>query len=235
MALKLAGFTSNNPVEANASGELKVALSNTTANIGGVRNFSENDTGVVTGTALLRSPEVSQDYRLRVGLDTMLFTDTFNATAQNTGNWKCNFTTMTMTQSAGFLNINAAGTSTVANNFASLQSWRYFPLIGTAPLAVEFTGQITALPTANEVFMAGLGVALGSASPPVDGVWFELTSAGLKGALRYNSGAVDYVTLISDVSTMPLNSNAKYVIVIGERGIVDTSEMRVMVFCVPEL
>lgn len=219
MALKLAGFTSNNPVEANASGELKVALSNTTANIGGVRNFSENDTGTITGSALLKSPEVSQDYRLRVGLDTMLFTDTFNATAQNTGNWKYNFTTMTMTQSAGFLNINAAGTSTVANNYASLQSWRHFPLIGTAPLAVEFTGQITALPTANEVFMAGLGVTLGSANPPVDGVWFELTSAGLKGALRYNSGAVDYVTLISDVSTIPLNSNAKYVMVIGERGV----------------
>lgn len=219
MALKLAGFTSNNPVEANASGELKVALSNTTANIGGVRNFSENDTGTITGSALLKSPEVSQDYRLRVGLDTMLFTDTFNATAQNTGNWKYNFTTMTMTQSAGFLNINAAGTSTVANNYASLQSWRYFPLLGTSPLAVEFTGQITATPAANEVFMAGLGVTLGSANPPVDGVWFELTSAGLKGALRYNSGAVDYVTLISDVSTIPLNSNAKYVMVIGERGI----------------
>lgn len=219
MALKLAGFTSNNPVEANASGELKVALSNTTANIGGVRNFSENDTGVVTGTALLKSPETSQDYRLRVGLDTVLFTDTFNATAQNTGNWKHNFTTMTMTQSAGFLNINAAGTSTVANNYASLQSWRYFPLLGTAPLAVEFTGQITALPTANEVFLAGLGVVLGSANPPVDGVWFELTSAGLKGTLRYNSGSQDQITLIADVADIPLNSNAKYVIVIGERGI----------------
>lgn len=219
MALKLAGFTSNNPVEANASGELKVALSNTTANIGGVRNFSENDTGTITGSALLKSPEVSQDYRLRVGLDTMLFTDTFNATAQNTGNWKHNFTTMTMTQSAGFLNINAAGTSTVGNNYASLQSWRYFPLLGTSPLAVEFTGQITATPMANEVFMAGLGVTLGSSSPPLDGVWFELTSAGLKGALRYNSGAVNYVTLISDVSTIPLNSNAKYAMVIGERGI----------------
>lgn len=219
MALKLAGFTSNNPVEANASGELKVALSNTTANIGGVRNFSENDPGTITGTALLKSPETSQDYRMRVGLDTVLFTDTFNATAQNTGNWKHNFTTMTMTQSVGFLNINAAGTSTVANNYASLQSWRYFPLIGTAPLAVEFTGQITAWPTANEVFMAGLGVALGSANPPVDGVWFQLTSSGLEGVLRYNSGTQDTITLISDVSTMPLNSNAKYVIVIGERGI----------------
>ncbi len=219
MALKLAGFTSNNPVEANSAGDLKVALSNTPANIGGVRSFMENDPGNVTGSVYLKSGEISQDYRLRVGLDTLLFTDTFNATAQNTGNWKHNFTTMTMTQSAGFLNINAAGTSTVANNYASLQSWRYFPLMGTAPLSVEFTGQITAWPTANEVFLAGLGVVLGSANPPVDGVWFELTSAGLKGVLRYNSGSQDQIDLITDVSDIPLNTNAKYVIIVGERGI----------------
>ena len=180
--------------------------------------FCENDPGTITGTPSNKSPEVSQEYRQRVGLDTILFTDTFNATAQNTGNWKHSFTTMTMTQSAGFLNINAAGTSTVANNYAYLQSWRYFPLLGTAPLAVEFTGQITALPVANEVFLAGLGVMTGAAEP-VDGAWFELTSNGLNGVLRYNSGVAQKITLISDVATFPLNSNAKYVMVIGERQI----------------
>ena len=203
-------------VEVTTSNELKVKLSNTDG--GAVRLFCENDPGTVTGTPYLKSPEVSPDFRMRVGFDTILFTDTFNATAQNTGNWKHAFTTMTMTQSAGFLNINAAGTSTVANNFAYLQSWRYFPLIGTAPLAVEFTGQITALPTANEIFLAGMGVAQ-AAAEPVDGAWFELTSDGLKGCLRYNSGTVAKTTLMSDVSGFPLNSNAKYVMVVGEREI----------------
>jgi hypothetical protein len=204
----------------DTSGNLKVALPNTAAQVGSVRMMCENDPGTITGAPMLKSPEVSQDYRMRVGVDTLLFTDTFNAASQNTGSWKHSFTTMTMTQSAGFLNINAAGTSTVASNFAYLQSWRHFPLYGTAPLSVEFTGQITALPGANEIFLAGLGVATGAAEP-VDGCWFELSSNGLQGVLRYNSGVTAKTELISaaNMSGMALNTNAKYVMVVGERGI----------------
>ena len=212
---KIVGSAGTNVAEVNSSNELKV-VGDKTRNSATV--FCENDPGTVTGSPLLRSPEVSQDYRVRVGTDTVLFTDTFNATAQNTGNWKHSFSTMTMTQSAGFLNVNAAGTSTASGNYAYLQSWRHFPLIGTAPLAVELTGQITAAPTANEIFMAGLGIATGAAEP-VDGVWFELSSAGLKGCLRYNSGTTEKTTLIANPATIALNTNSKYVLVIGEREI----------------
>jgi hypothetical protein len=101
-----------------------------------------------------------------------------------------------------------------------LQSWRYFPLLGTAPLAVEFTGQITAYPTANEIFQAGMGVCTGAAEP-VDGIWFELTSAGLYGVIRYNSGVATKTELISaaNLTNLPINANAKYVAVVGEREI----------------
>jgi len=202
----------------DADGQLLVTTNRDPAKAGASIVFFENDDGSKTGTPYNKSPEVSQDFRMRVGLDTVLFSDTFNATAQNTGNWKHAFTTMTMTQSAGFLNVNAAGTSTVSGNFAYLQSWRYFPLLGTAPLAVEFTGQFTAYPVANEIFQAGIGVATGAADP-VDGVWFELTSAGLYGVQRYNSGVATKTVLVADVATLPLNTNAKYVAVIGEREI----------------
>ena len=212
---KFLGNTSGNVAEVNSSNEVKVVTDKDRASIG---FHSENDAGTILGYKVMKSPETSQDFRLRVGTDTMLFSDTFNATAQNTGNWKYSFTTMTMTQSAGFLNVNAAGTSTASGNYAYLQSWRYFPLIGTSPLAVEFTGQFTAYPTVNEVFLAGLGVATGAVEP-VDGVWFELTSDGLKGCLRYNSGVVSKVTLEDTVSDLALNTNAKYVAVIGERQI----------------
>ena len=218
MAIIDGGSNTAGKANVDAGYNLKVTLPTDHDYIGGAKFFCENDDGTALGTPYLKSPEVSQDYRLRVGLDTILFTDTFNATAQNTGNWKHAFTTMTMTQSAGFLNINAAGTSTVANNFAYLQSWRHFPLLGTAPLSVEFTGQITALPTANEIFQAGLGVATGAAEP-VDGVWFELTSNALNGCIRYNSGVTQKIALMSDVSSFPLNTNSKYVMVVGEREI----------------
>lgn len=212
---KLIGYASGNGVEANSSNELKVVTDETRSNI---TAFYENDDGTKLVTRYLKSPEVSQDFRLRVGQDTMLFTDTFNATAQNTGLYKHSFTTMTMTMSAGFLNVNAAGTSTVANNYAYLQTWRYFPLFGTAPLAVETTSQFTNYPTANEVIQFGLGVATGAAAP-VDGIWFELTSDGLKGNVRYNSGAVAQITLIDTIADLDLNQNYKFVAVIGEREI----------------
>lgn len=206
--------------EVNSSNAAKVVTETDVAtnpsNVGAIRAFQENDPGTKTGTPYLKSQEVSQDYRSRVGIDTVLFSHTFNATTQNTGLWKHAFTTMTMTQSAGFLNVNAAGTSTVSGNYAYLQSWRYFPLIGTAPLCIEITGAFTAYPTVNEVFQCGLGVATGAAEP-VDGVWLELTSGGLKGCLRYNSGVVSKQILESTITNLPLNTNTKYSIVVGER------------------
>lgn len=212
---KILGNASNNVAEVNSSNEILTVLNKVRSQ---VTNFFEQDDGTKTGAPYLKSPEVSQDFRLRAGLDTMLFADTFNATAQNTSNWKHSFTTMTMTQSAGFLNVNAAGTSTVANNYAYLQTWRYFPLFGTAPIAVETTAQFTNYPTVNEIIQFGLGVATG-ATEPVDGIWFELTSDGLKGCIRYNSGVTAKITLIGTIADLDLNQNYKFVVVIGEREI----------------
>lgn len=218
---RIEGNTSGNVAEVNAGNQLKVSLETNAASnpayVGGVRNFSENDAGSVLGAAVLKSPETSGDFRLRVGVDTILFTDTFNAAAQNTGMWRHAFTTMTMTQSAGFLNVNAAGTSTVASNYALLQTWKYFPIFGTAPLAVEITCALTSVPLqGNEVYQFGLGVGLAAASP-VDGVWFELTSAGLYGVIRYNSGTA--VSQLLTATPRTLGTNNKYVMVVGERDV----------------
>jgi hypothetical protein len=206
---KLLGNASNNGAEVNSSNEVLV-VGNKDRNQVGV--FSENHDGAIGAAKYMRSPETTLDYRLRVGVDTVVFNDTFNATAQNTANWKHTFTTMTMTQSAGFLNVNAAGTSTVSGNFAYLQSWRYFSLIGTAPIAAEFSCAFSELPIANEVLQFGLGIATGAADP-IDGVWFEYTSAGLKGVTRYNSGTAVKTDL---VSTLSINQVRHFTIVVGE-------------------
>lgn len=199
-------------------GNIKVALTADPIHAGLVRNMSENDAGGLTGTPTLRSAEVSQDYRLRVGTDTVLFYDTFNATAQNISLYKYTFSTMTSTMSAGFLNINAAGTSTAASNYSALQSWRYFALIGTSPLAVEFVEQFDRVPVANEVFLFGLGVTVGAAEP-VDGCWFEYTDAGLKGCMRYNSGVVSKTPPIISCNNVDINTTYKFCMVIGARDI----------------
>lgn len=204
----------------DAHGNIKVALPQATTvagvdqfnQVGSVRFFSENDPGSILGTPYIKSPETSADFRLRVGVDTLLFQDSFNATSQNISNWKHAFTTMTCTQSSGFLNFNAAGTSTVSGNFAHMQTWRHFPLLGTGPITVEFVAQFDRTPVSSEVFMMGFGIAV-NAAQPTDGVWFERTSAGIHGCIRYNGGTV-VSTLLTD-TPFPANTNDKYVIVVG--------------------
>ena len=83
MAVIDSGSSGAGKANVDAGFNLNVALSNTHAYIGGVRLHSENDSGEHTGTPYLKSPETSPDYRMRAGLDTVLFNDVFNATLQN--------------------------------------------------------------------------------------------------------------------------------------------------------
>lgn len=179
--------------------------------IGAVKAYCENDAGSITGSAYLRSPMVSEDNRLSVGVDTPLAQYNFTAGAQNTGDFKHAFTTMTMTQSAGFLNINPA-LATVSGNYAYLQSWKYFTLWGDGSLHNETIGQISAMPPANQILECG--VFLGTAGvAPADGAFFRLTSAGLVGIVSY--GGVETSTGVI-VATLPSVTNGKYKIIISQ-------------------
>lgn len=211
---RIEGNVSGNVAEVDAAGNLKVNLPTGTS-MGGVRMFSENDPGTITGTPLLKSPETSHDHRLRVGGDTLLFSDEFNATAQNTGIYKYLFTTMTTTMLGGFVLFNANSTATTTTG-CYLQTWKHFPLTGTAPLYIEFTGMITATPLANQNFCAGVGIGATATVEPTDGVYFRLTSAGLTGVLKYN-GTQNDTGVVMPISGITANTNAKYLIVVGYR------------------
>ncbi len=176
---------SGNVLDVTTGGEVKVSLSNTPANIGGVRLFSENDAGARTGTPHLTSPETSQDYRLRVGIDTNLFTDEFNATAQNTANWFHRFTTMTMVQSGGFLVTNNNLTATT-NTGCSLQTKRVFPLVTGTSLYAEANIAFTAAALSGQEAYFGFGDVAAVTAAPADGVWFKVSSAGITGVITYS-------------------------------------------------
>ncbi len=179
--------------------------------------LAESDPGSITGSRLLRPPEVSQDFRMRVGLDTVLMTDSFNATAQNTALWSYTFATMTAAQpGAGTINFGVVQGTTNAHG-AFVRSFQYFPLFGTAPLSVEFTaGQFTAALITNEVWRMGLGLPSAAVTPATDGVWLELTSAGLIGALSF-SGATVQTGVMMILDDVTLGSLHKFAIVVGER------------------
>jgi len=203
----------------DAAGNVKVSLPNTPANVGAIRLQSENDAGTITGVPYLRPPETSSDYRLRVGTDTLLFTDSFNATTQNTSLWSYAFVTLTASQpGAGTVNFGTVQ-GTASTHGAYMRTFQYFPIIGTAPLAVEVkSGIFTAPLVANEVCLFGLGLPAAAGTAPADGIWFQITTAGVTGVMVYNNTTTQTGTLIpySDVTTGTIYN---WAIVVGEHEI----------------
>ena len=187
-----------NMMEVDAGGNAQIALTNTPVYVGSVRMFSQQDPGTTPDLVYLKPPETSTDYRLRVGIDTILFTDYFNGTAQNTSLWKHAFTNMTMTESGGQLNCNVNSTATAANG-CSLQTWRHFTLIPSAAMIMETIIEITNAPLANQVFETGLFVAT-TTTAPADGVYFRYTSAGLVGVLNYNGTETTTPVLVASLA-----------------------------------
>lgn len=174
--------------DVDASGRMLVRLPDaaTPANVGGVRLFSENDDGSVTGEAYLYSPETDEDYRLRVAQDTALDEEVFNYTAQNTGKHNFGNTTLAASWATGGLLFNS-GSITTTTTGARLRTYATFPLMDPGTLNVAATVAFSAQPVANTLIDFGLFLD-GAANPfaPTDGVFFRLTSAGLQGVINHN-------------------------------------------------
>lgn len=170
----------------DAGGNVKTALTLAPDYMGGVRMFSENDAGDVLGTPFLKSPETSNDYRLRVGIDSVWDEDIFNYTAQNFNKHKYVSTTMTITWAGGFLNTNAIS-STGSGNACQIQTYRYFPMQGAGALYAETSVAFTNTPVTNSTIDFGLFFpgATGAATP-LDGVYFRVNSAGVQGVVNNN-------------------------------------------------
>jgi len=211
------GNSTSGVANVDAGNNLQVALPTTAARVGSVRLMSENDAGTITGTPYLKSPETSPDYRLRVGIDGMMFEDVFNATTQNSHNWYYIFATMTAAQAgAGTVNFGTVQGTTSAHG-AVMRTYQYFPLTNTAPLAVEFYGgPMVAAPVAGEVWLSGLGLPTAAITRPTDGAWFKYTTDGVEGILAFNG--IEYTTgVIVPFEDVTVGEMEKWVIVIGER------------------
>lgn len=219
--IRIEGNTSGNVAGVDSGSNLQAALSNTPAYVGGVRIVSECDAGTVTGVPKLLYPRTSSEFRLRVGLDTPMFYDSFNATAQNTSVWLHYFSTMTVTQGGGFVLFNANSSASL-NNCCSLQTWRTFVLIGQATVTLEFTGNITASPKANQVFEAGFfRPAATPSTAPTDGIFWRIDYSGtaqrLRGVCVFNGAAEVITEMVTPSSTLAVDTNSTYLITVDAR------------------
>jgi hypothetical protein len=225
--IRVEGNTSGNVAEVDASNNLKVNTPGYTAagvisgggpaQAGAVGMYSVNDEGTVTLARNVKSPKTSLHRRLRVGIDTLMFNDTFNATTQNTSIWNYIFATMTASQpGVGTLNFGTVQ-GTAATHGAIMKTFQHFPLIGKASIAAKFTTSLfTATLVANEEYRCGFGNPATAGTAPTDGVWFHLTTAGLFGKAFFN-GVEATTASLATLASFTLGSNYVLEIIIGEQ------------------
>lgn len=197
---RIEGSVSGNVAEVTAENNFRVVTPLILDDAGFVVPAGEFDAGTVTGTRALRAFDVSNDYRLRVGVDSLLFNEQFPGAALNTGLWSQQVTTMTITLSGGLLTLNA-GSSVATTVNARVQSYQHFPIMGTTPLWVQTRVQFPFTPVTNNVCEWGVGIATGTAAP-TDGVFWRYNAAGeFRGVMNFNgtetqTGTIDAATLV---------------------------------------
>lgn len=184
------------------------------ANVSAIKMYSENDSGSVTGTPYLYSPETDEDYRLRVAQDTMLDNETFNYTAQNTGKHTYANSTITNTWTTAGMTTNGSGVTTTGSG-TSFGSYAEFPLLTSCVLYCEFTGSLSAAITTNFIIDIGL-FRRGSATAyaPADGAYFRVNASGVFGVINYNGVEVPTSAF---AFTHVNNKKYQFIITVSER------------------
>jgi len=218
--LRLQGNTAGNFVEVTESDQLKVITETNVgtnfANVGAVRIFHENDPGDILGTPNLKSPEVDDDYRTRFALDNILDSETFNYTAQNTGKFISNTSTMATAFQVNGLRTNS-GAILTTNSGITFGTYAEFPIFGGQALYIEFNASFDAqLPTNTVIDYGMFRRGASTQFAPTDGVYFRASSAGFLGVVNYNGQETS--TSVFDFTHVN-NKKYKFVISFNERNV----------------
>jgi len=195
MSIIIKGGITNNLAEVDSNNNLKVNLPTTLSGAGYFAIVGEVDDGSVLGTRTLRQLDASYDYRLRVGIDKIIWQDTFNHGVVNTSKYKVITSGMTNTISNGFLNLNANNTLTLAN-YTNIRTHRTFSMYSTYPVYFDVKAKFTNALQNNNIIEFGLALAA-SASTPTDGVFFRASgnTASAFTGVQNNNGTEQSVVL----------------------------------------
>ncbi len=198
----LANVTEDFQLEVKLANPQDTTGAEDTGRVGGVRLFGEVDAGTVTGNAKLKAVEVTNDYRLRVGVDQTAFNELFPGASLNSTLWTAPVTTATVTVAGGFANLNA-GASVASGAVARLTTYRNFPCYRSYTTYFEAGVQFSSLPVAGNVCEWGSFISTGVASP-TDGVFFRINAAGeLRGVVNFNgtetqSSTINFASLVGN-------------------------------------
>ena len=183
MSVRIKGTTSLQEVDSSGNANVTLPLIEAQAGFGAM--LAENDAGTITGVRSTRALEVSNDFRLRVGQDTMLFNETFVGGAFNSGIWTTPATVMAIGLTNGFCSLNN-GSSLVSTAVSQVRTYRHFPCYKQYTTEVEAEVQFSSLPVTNNRCEWGLVLHSGVAAP-TDGVFFRIDTTGsFLAVMNYN-------------------------------------------------
>jgi len=173
---KIALTTTLGELQQDTGGNAKVVLPTDESVAGFASLVSEVDDGTVLGSRYMKTLEASEDFRLRVALDTSAFNLSFEGTTIAQGHIQQTLTTMAVAQASGFLQLNSASITTL-NTSAYLRSYRTFPLFGSYPTYFEIWARCANTTATNSNTVLGAFYAGGS-TIPTDGVYFRYNAGG---------------------------------------------------------
>jgi len=222
--IRIEGNVSGSIAEVSTSNHLKVFTevdaATKSAFIGGTRMFGENDQGLLTGVPYITSPEIDEDYRLRVSQDMILDEEVFNYTAQNTGKHSYANTTLANTWTAGQMTTNS-GSITTVNTGSVFNTYACFPNPGTQTLSLDIEMGFSAAPTSNTFIEFGLGIPSTQLVAPADGVFIRMSSTGLQGVISSNGSetVTGVFPLTNGTGTWVYTPNKRYQFIVYVGGI----------------
>jgi len=176
--IKIANGTgASSEMTVTSDGNANVTLPLTTEQGGFAAIAAEVDPGSITGSRYMKELDASDDYRLRVGVDSVLFNHSFEGTNIARDRIQQNDTTMTAAQASGFLTLNS-GANTTINNGTNVRTYRTFPIFGTYTTYVEMWCRETNETASNAISEWGVGYVSGVTALPTDGIFFRRLSGG---------------------------------------------------------
>jgi len=201
----------------DASGQVSVALPQNPFGAGFVKPCG------VGGQPML----MTTSGHVEVSQDQMVFYDQVDGVVLNSNLWNSSATTMTITQAAGLIGLNA-GLSTTTGANARIESIKAVPLYGTMPVVVNFGASVNTAPEANATIEMGIGTCTGT-SAPTDGIFFRWTSAAtFVGVINF--GGAEATT--APMTAPSINDFHTFRIIIDNElvyfAIVDTSSLTIL-------
>ena len=186
--------------------ELNVVTPQTEENAGFVQISTESDSGTVLVNRKVIPPESSDDYRLRVGMDSILFNYTFEGAVFSTAAFTQATSGITAAQASGFLTLNS-GNSVAASQFYVVTTKRTFSILGTYPIYGDFWIREAGDTATQATSEWGFGFVSGVAAP-TDGIFFRRVSGGQLKAIVNNAGVETEVSI--DVTNILARSSGSY-------------------------